>query len=135
MADLPDNQFFPQTIQPGITKEKELIRPEASDLSEKVLIIESGKIAETEAEKEGYIERLEKEIELKKSVVADDGQVLVTSPAAQTPKIVLPIREESYLNPANWHRPVVDAIRWLLEWTKRIIKMKPEETVFQESKE
>lgn len=104
-------------------------------MSEKVLIIESGKIAETEAEKEGYIERLEKEVELEKPVVADDGQVLVTSPAAQTPKIVLPIREESYLDPANWHRPVVDAIRWLLEWTKRIMKMKPEGTVFQESKE
>lgn len=134
MADLPDGKFPPQATQPGIVKEKEIGKAETLKAPEKVLVVER---REPEIPPElvidGYLERVEKDAELKTPVTDDQGQVLVTSPAAQQVEIVLPMTQESYLNPKNWHRPVVDAIRWLLEWTKRIIKMKSGETVFRES--
>lgn len=132
MASLPDDQNFPPSPQTGIVKEKEMGGTETVRVSERVPIVELDRVSETEAEKEGYLERVEKEVELKKPVTDDGGQILVTSTTAQTPKIVLPLREDSYLDPANWHRPLFDAIRWLLAWTKRIIKMKPGQTVFRE---
>jgi hypothetical protein len=81
--------------------------------------------------KEGYIEKVEKEVELKKPVTDDTGQILVTAPSAEEPKIVLPITEETYLNPKNWRQPVTQAIRWLVTWVKRIVKMYPGRTIFQ----
>ena len=97
--------------------------------SEKHPIVEVGEIPSTEAEQEGLIERTG-EIQLTQPVT-HQGQTLVTSLVAQRPQIVLPIARATYVNPKNWHRPVSSAMRWLLEWAKRIIKMNPEATTFR----
>ncbi len=100
-----------------------------------VPVVEVGEISvskeEKEAREEGYLERIEKEVELKKPVI-HRGQVLVTAPSAQKPKIVLPVSKQAYLHPQNWHLPVTAALRWLLTWIKRVIKMYPEGTVFED---
>lgn len=139
MTDLPDEQPVapltpaPPQVSPQTTsvlKEREVL-PEVSP-GERVPVVEIGRLRETEAEREGYLERLEKEVELQKPVTDDYGQVLVTSAAAQQPKIILPMDRTTYLNPKNWHKPVTEAIRWLLEWAKRIVKMHPKQVVFEE---
>lgn len=98
---------------------------------EKVSVVEVGRVNETSAEKEGLVERVDKEaVELPKPVM-EGKQVLVTSSVASEPKIILPVTRSFFNDPGNWHRPVVDAARWLLEWTKRIIKRNPDgRTVF-----
>ncbi len=100
-----------------------------SPKEERTYVVEVGKFPETPAEKEGLVKRV-LDIELEKPVT-HNGQVLLTSSYAQRPKIVLPVSRTVYLNPANWHRPVFYAIRWLLTWVQRIIKMQPGQTVFQ----
>jgi hypothetical protein len=122
MIDLPQ--------APGIAKEREKIPP--AEFPSHGLIIEQ-KVSEEltkEAEEAGYLERVEKEVELRKPVIGPQGQVLVTAPSAQQPKIVLPVSRQTYLNPKNWHLPVTMAIRWLLTWIKRIMKMYPRGTAF-----
>jgi hypothetical protein len=124
MADLP--------LTPNTDKEREKISP-LTEVTGKVSVVEAGKVPERvwkEAVQEGYVEKVE-EVELPKPVTYR-GQVLMTSPAAQKPKIVLPVSKQTYLNPKNWHLPVTAALRWLLAWIKRVMKMHPEETIFQD---
>lgn len=122
MIDLP--------VTPTIDKERERIQ--TTEVPSHVPIIEQRVSEELtkEAEEAGYLERVEKEVELKKPVIGPQGQVLVTAPSAQQPKIVLPVSRQTYLNPKNWHLPVTMAIRWLLTWIKRIMKMYPGGTAF-----
>lgn len=126
MIDLPP--------APATDKERERI-PAEEGASERGPIVRVDRIQETKVEKEakegGYIERVEKKVELEKPVT-HKGQVLVTAPSAQKPKIVLPVSRQTYLNPKNWHLPVTAALRWLMTWVKRIIKMYPERTDFQD---
>lgn len=131
MDNLPDehkSSSFPPTGT--VAKEKETGLTEGPQTTERIPIVEMGKISETQAEQEGYIQRVEKEVELEKPITDGQGQILITSPAAQQPKIVLPVSRQSYLNPKNWHQPVTFALRWLLTLTKRIIKMYPGRTTF-----
>jgi hypothetical protein len=131
MDNLPDEQKGSSSPPTGtVAKEKEAGLTERLQATERIPIVEMGKISETQAEQEGYIERVEKEIELDRPITDGQGQILVTSPAAQQPKIVLPISRQSYFNPKNWHQPVTFALRWLLALTKRIIKMYPGRTTF-----
>ncbi len=105
--------------------------PERSELERRTYVVETGRIHETPAEKEGLVKRVEGPfLELAKPVTYK-GQVLLTSPYAQKPKIVLPVKKSVYLDPKNWHKPITYAIRWLLAFVQRIIKMYPEETVFE----
>ncbi len=124
MVDLPQ--------APVIDKEKEKALPR-EEVSRMVPVVEAGKVPEILEEKkareEGYLERVEKEAELRKPVV-HKGKVLVTAPSAQPPKIVLPVAKRTYLDPKNWHLPVTTALRWLLTWAKRIIKMYPGRVIF-----
>lgn len=125
MTDLPS--------APAIDKEREKISVK-EEVPKRVPIVEFQKVSEKvwkEAEEEGHIERVEKEVELKKPVV-HRGKVLVTAPSAQKPKIVLPVSRQTYANPKNWHLPVTAALRWLMSWVKRIMKMYPEGTIFQD---
>jgi len=125
MTDLP--------LTPAVDKERERV-PTKQEVPSTSLVVEAGKVPETvwkEAAEEGYLERIEKEVELQKPVV-HQGQVLVTAPSARKPKIVLPVSKQTYLNPKNWHLPVTTALRWLLTWIKRVMKMSPEGTVFQD---
>lgn len=131
MDNLPDDQKGSSSPIGTLAKEKDIGSSEESWETKKVPIVEFGKTREIE-EQEELSELKKEELELEKPVTDDQGQVLVTSPAAQTPKIVLPLLEETYLNPKNWHRPVVEALRWLLEWTKMIIKKYPGGIVFRQ---
>lgn len=126
MTDLPS--------APVTDKERERI-PIGEKFLERAPIVRVDEIPvsleEKEAREESHLERVEKEVELKKPIV-HKGQVLVTAPSAQKPKIVLPVSKQTYLNPKNWHLPVSTALRWLLTWIKRVIKIYPEGTVFQD---
>ena len=123
MTDLPP--------APTTDKEREKVQAK-EDIPEKVPVVEVPRAPEVEElAREGYVEKVEKEVELKKPVTDDLGQVLVTAPSAEKPKIVLPLSEETYLNPKNWRQPVTQAIRWLVTWVKRIVKMYPGRTVFK----
>lgn len=79
---------------------------------------------------EGYIERVEKEAELKKPITYR-GQVLVTSRQAAPITIVLPVTAATFANPKNWVKPITFAIRWLLEFVKRQIKKYPGQAQFR----
>jgi hypothetical protein len=125
MTDLP--------LTPTTDKEREKVSM-PPEVSKRVTVVEAGKVPEKvwkEAAEGGYIERVEKEVELQKPVTYQ-GQVIMTSPSAQKPKIVLPVSKQTYLNPKNWHLPVTTALRWLLTWIKRVMKMSPGGTVFQD---
>ncbi len=73
-------------------------------------------------EVEGYVERVEKDPELLKAL-ADDyvKQVGMTTPAAQNPKVKLPLSDDQIK--LGLHHKVWEAIRWLAEWCDRQIKM------------
>jgi len=81
----------------------------------------------------GWLERIEKgDIYLAKPVIDDQtGQVLVTSPSAQKPKIVLPLTRQKLI--LGLKQKTTEAIRWLAEWCLRLIKMKPARVVFSPS--
>lgn len=107
------------------------------ELSEKEILTglgfpeEEEKGLEIPAELEPYLQKkieIEKELYRAVPVVEDFGQVLVSSPAPQNPKIVLPVSWQRYL--WGFHQPVVESVRWLVEWIKRLIKMRPGRVVF-----
>ncbi|PIU03705.1 hypothetical protein COT44_01910 [Candidatus Shapirobacteria bacterium CG08_land_8_20_14_0_20_39_18] len=99
--------------------------------SESVLVVEAGgTISETQAEKEGLVQRVEEPV-LEKPVIGQGGQVLVQPAPSPTSQIVLPISRQTYLNPKNWHKPVKLALTWLLRWIERLRKIYPG-TTFQE---
>lgn len=126
MTDLPS--------APATDKERERI-PVEDRAPERVPVVRVDEIQvspeEKKAREAGHLERIEKGVELKEPIV-HRGKVLVTAPSAQKPKIVLPVSRQTYLNPKNWHLPVTMALRWLLTWIQRLMKMYPEETIFQD---
>jgi len=100
--------------------------------SENVPLVEvSENPAETPAEKEGLIQRTQEPV-LEKPVTGSSGQVLVQPAVTPTSQIVLPISQQTYLNPKNWHRPVAYALTWLLKWIERLRKIYPGNTTFQQ---
>ncbi len=73
-----------------------------------------------------WLERIERgdDVQLTKPVIDDQtGQVLVTAPSAQQPKIVLPLTKAKLIQ--GLKAKTTEAIRWLAEWCLRLIKMKP----------
>lgn len=91
------------------------------------------KEGEVPKEIETYLEKIEKEHYLTRPLTDDSGRALASPPAPQQPKIVLPITRKAFL----WglHRPVVDSIRWLAEWIKRLLKIFPGQIAFKEAKD
>lgn len=98
----------------------------------------------TEAERlaavevEGYIEKVEKQAETKPqpastqlpattsaASLADDAakKVMAMAPKLQKQTIVLPLDEEEVKR--GLHHKVIDAIRWLAEWSVYMIKKYP----------
>ena len=73
-------------------------------------------------EVEEYVEKVEKDPELLKAL-ADDyvKQVGMTTPAAQNPKVKLPLSDDQIK--LGLHHKVWEAIRWLAEWCLRQVKM------------
>ena len=73
-------------------------------------------------EAEGYLERVEKEVELQKPIIDDyTQQVLLKSSAPQNPKITLPLTDDQIQK--GLHHHVWEAIRWLAEWCVRQMKI------------
>lgn len=96
---------------------------------EKVPVVEVGNFpSETQATRENLVQIVQETA----PTVSSGGQIIMTSPAPQQPKIVLPMTQGSYANPQNWHLPVTVAISWLLRWIERLRKMYPDRTVFNE---
>lgn len=128
MTDLPDEQKNPSVAGSSVSKEREFLSSR-----ENVRIVEVGKVSKTEAETEELVQRLEKEAAVLPQSIRDEktGVVLVDSSEKKVTNIVIPLKREVYLNPKNWHRPMVDGLRWLLAWTQRIVKMHPQEVVFE----
>jgi len=92
------------------------------------IVVEVGKMY-PKKEEEGLIERVEDNPELEKPVTYR-GQVLITSPSAERPKITLPVSKATFLHPANWKKGASWAISWLLILVKRIMQKNPNNTVF-----
>lgn len=126
---MPDQLPDQKTPSPSIAREKEQAFPSTT---ERVPIVEAGRIPETPAEREGLVNRVEKEqVELLEPIKDEDGQNLVTSASSSEPKIILPISEQTFTFKDNWHKPVSTAIRWLLVWALRVMKINPGNTGFK----
>lgn len=88
-------------------------------------------------EVDGYIEKIEKKAETQSvqtgvtqsghvspPMVSDtSGKVIMSSKSSAAPKIVLPLDEEEIRQ--GLHHKMIDAIRWLAEWSVYIIKKYP----------
>ncbi|MBI3954789.1 hypothetical protein HY333_01970 [Candidatus Collierbacteria bacterium] len=91
-------------------------------------------------EVEGYIERIERQSEVKSaqsplqpapqvqqapaSVVSDMGQIVLQSAQkVGKPKIVLPLTEDGIKK--GLHHKMIDGVRWLAEWCIFMIKKYP----------
>jgi hypothetical protein len=96
---------------------------ERSSSSAQYPVVETGRFPDVSTETAGYIEKVEKDDHNLTCPVQDDqtGQVLVTSPQAERPKIVLPLTMIEYQ--AGFGKSIESAWRWLSEWSKRVRKM------------
>ncbi len=131
MSDLPDENKTRGTSsdrtmkakEPGAKEQKEILGKVFGE-EEKAPIVEVGKTPEIkEKEVESWLERLEKgeEVTLPGPVTDDQGRALVEPAAPPKPEIVLPLTKMEVKS--GLHHKVVDSIRWLAEWCRRIIKM------------
>ncbi len=77
---------------------------------------------EKHPELEGYIEKVEKEAELKNPVMDDKtGQILVQSSTPQKPKIKLPLSDGQIEE--GLHHKIWESIRWLAVWCQRQLEL------------
>jgi len=98
---------------------------------ERVPIVEVGR--EPEIAPETGLEKLEKEQYILKKPVLDDqtGQVLVTAPTLQEPTVILPLTKEEYQQALS--AKIEYSIRWLAEWSKRLMKILGSKVGFREN--
>ena len=92
-------------------------------------MVEEGE-PQIDKEVEPYIQKLEKEIYLSKPITDDSGQPVLSSPSSQDPNIVLPVTQTIYA--LGLTKKVTEAVRWLSEWCKRLIKIFDKRVVFRE---
>jgi len=77
---------------------------------------------EKKPEVAGYIEKVEKDMEVAAPVMDDYTQQVLMSPAApQNPTVTLPLTDDQVQ--LGLHQQVWASIRWLAEWCVRQIKM------------
>ena len=95
---------------------------------QRVPIIEVGR--EPEIAPQMGVERLKKEQHVLPAPVLDDqtGEVLVSPLAPVAPEIILPITAEEYQ--MGLEAKIEDSLRWLAEWSKRLIKLLGEKVGF-----
>lgn len=112
----------------GLPDKEREVRTENGFSEERVPIIEVGR--EPEVTPETGIEKLEKEQYILPTPVLDDqtGEVLVSPPAPVAPEIILPITAEEYQ--MGLEAKIEDSLRWLAEWSKRLIKLLGEKVGF-----
>lgn len=90
---------------------------------EKVPSVETAPAKETGPEVKDWLTKLEtgEEIKLPQPITDDAGQVMLDNVAPQQVTVTLPLTEEE-TNRAL-HVKIVYSLRWLAEWTKRLIKV------------
>ncbi len=84
-------------------------------------------------EVESWLERIERgeDINLPQPVTDDQtGQVLVSPAQPKEPQIVLPVTQ--VVVQKGLHMKIWDSVRWLAEWSLRILKMFPGRAVYKE---
>ncbi len=129
-GDLPsdDDQPVQQPVAPAPTPK------EQRDAFVPSEVVRPPEAAEThEEEVEGWLERLERgeDIHLPQPVTDDQtGQVLVEPASLEHPEVVLPVSEAVVKK--GLHMKVWDSLRWLAEWSMRILKMFPGRVVYRE---
>ena len=127
MVDLPDE---PQVPTPK--EQKEIVSQLFSE-KEKHPVVERPTTPEIPPEIEHAEAVAGAEIQLPQPVTDDTtGQVLVTSPAATQPQIVLPLTEEEIER--GLHLKIIHSFRWLAEWCKRLIKIFHGRVIYRQAK-
>lgn len=111
--------------------EKEILNRLFSEQT-KYPIIDAEPNPKVEKEVQEYIEKVEKEAELTKPITDNFGQILVSPPAPQQPKIVLPVTENQYL--FGLTQKITESIRWLAVWCQRLLKIFGPRAIFREVK-
>ncbi len=108
-------------------KERE-VQAEENISEQRAPIIEVGR--EPEVAPETGIEKLEKEQHVLPAPVLDDqtGEVLVSPPAPVKPEIILPLTAVEYQ--IGLEAKIEDSLRWLAEWSRRLIKLLGEKVGF-----
>ena len=109
--------------------EKEILN-KLFDEQAKYPVIDTEPNPNIEKEVDGYIEKVEKESELAKPITDNFGQVLISAPSPQQPKIVLPVTQSQYLS--GMTQKIAESIRWLAVWCQRLIKIFGPRAVFRE---
>lgn len=112
--------------------EKEILNQIFQDENKKYPVIDAEPNPEIEKELEPYLEKIEKEQFLQKTITDDYGQALVSAPSPQQPNIVLPISQNQYN--IGLTQKVTESVRWLAEWCKRLVKIFGNRIVFREAK-
>ena len=112
----------------GLSGKEREIQAEENISEQRAPIIEVGR--EPEVAPETGIEKLEKEQHILPTPVLDDqtGEVLVSPPAPVAPEIILPLTAEEYQ--MGLEAKIEESLRWLAEWSKRLIKLLGEKVGF-----
>lgn len=121
----PDPQTTDDTsLSSGFTPTGAGERKEAMvSAPEKTPLTEAAPPKETGPEVKDWLTKLEtgEEIKLPQPVIDDSGQVMLDNVAPQQVTVTLPLTEEE-MNRAL-HVKIIYSLRWLAEWTKRLIKI------------
>jgi hypothetical protein len=106
----------------GVEMEPSPIKVSEGRMVEVMEEIPTSPEVEKKLEKEGYIEKVEKETAVPPVIVDDYTQQVLLKPTfSQSPKIILPLTEEQVEK--GLHEKVWESFRWLAEWCLRQIKM------------
>jgi hypothetical protein len=110
----------PSGYTPSVSGERKEVLVGAK---EKVPIVERVPPKEFEPEVKDWLTRLEtgEEIQLPQPVTDDSGQPLVSPTTPQQVTVTLPLTEEEMK--FALHQKVIESVRWLAEWTKRLLKI------------
>jgi hypothetical protein len=111
--------------------EKEILNQIFRDENKKYPIIDAEPEIEIKEELTPFLEKVEKEQYLQKPITDDYGQPIISAPAPQQPKIILPISQNQYN--FGLTQKVTDSVRWLAEWCQRLFKIFGNRIVFRET--
>jgi len=114
-------------------KKKEVETPRSSGSPESVPIREVSVDFEPNNEVGEFMEPVPdpQEFTLPTPVEDEFGEILLESTQIAKPNIILPIDDQEIEKAL--HQKVVDSIRWLAEWTKRVILMYPKRVFFKKT--
>lgn len=113
-------QTEPQVGRPVGDKEAEYVSDTSSvGEAEKVPIVEMKEPGELPTEVEGWIERAEKDDVAEPPTIVHQGQTVVSPASPQNVSVTLPLDDAGIKKGLT--RAISESIRWLAEWSKRIL--------------